>query len=41
MSKEYVIKDDVYLNLLKYFKGEVIYLNTDILKEYGIPPSEI
>lgn len=47
MSKEYVIKDDVYLNLLKYFKGEVIYLNTDILKDLkkglfkGTPVNEL
>ena len=33
MSKEYIIKDDVYLTLLKYFKGDVIYLNAEILKD--------
>ena len=33
MSKEYIIKDDVYLTLLKYFKGDVIYLNPEILKD--------
>ena len=33
MSKEYVIKDNVYLTLLKYFKGEIVYLNANILKE--------
>ena len=32
MSKEYVIKDDVYLTLLKYFQGDIIYLTADILK---------
>ena len=31
MSKEYIIKDDAYLTLLKYFKGDVIYLNPEIL----------
>ena len=32
MSKEYLIKDDVYLVLLKYFQGDIIYLNAEILK---------
>ena len=32
MSKEYIIKDDVYLTLLKYFKGDLLYLNPEILK---------
>jgi hypothetical protein len=32
MSKEYLIKDDVYLVLLKYFQGDIIYLTADILK---------
>lgn len=33
MSKEYVIKEDVYLTLLKYFQGDIIYLNAEVLKE--------
>jgi len=33
MSKEYLIKDDVYLTLLKYFQGDIIYLTADIIKE--------
>ena len=33
MSKDYVIKDDVYINLLKYFKGDVIFLSPNILKD--------
>ena len=33
MSKEYIIKDDVYLTLLKYFNGDIIYLNAEILKD--------
>jgi hypothetical protein len=32
MSKEYLIKDDVYLVLLKYFQGDIIYITADILK---------
>ena len=33
MSKDYLIKDDVYLYLLKYFNGDIIYLKPDILKD--------
>ena len=32
MSKEYVIKDDVYITLLKYFNGDIIYLKPELLK---------
>ena len=47
MSKEYIIKDDVYLTLLKYFQADVKYLDIDILKglkngEYkGKPVKEV
>ena len=41
MSKEYIIKDDIYLILLKYFKGDVIYLNAEILKDLNGPTLDI
>ena len=36
MVKEYIIKDDIYINLLRYFKGDIIYLDTNILKDLKI-----
>ena len=33
MAKEYKIKEDVYIYLIKYFDGEIINLSPSILSE--------
>ena len=35
-SKDFEIKEDIYLILLKYFKGDVIFLNKQIIKDLKI-----
>ena len=32
MSNDFVIEDDVYIILLKYFQGDVIYLKMEDIK---------
>ena len=35
MSNDYIIKDDVYLILIKYFKGDIINIDKKVFPETG------